>query len=68
MNANRCDALVDDAEITRRKSSSLQPAPTSRTPWEELYREKTNQLADGAVLEFAVKYRDVAKKTPRHNH
>ena len=68
MNANRCDALVDDAEIAQRKNAPLPPAPPSHTPWEELYREKTNQLAEGAVLEFAVKYRDVAKKTPRHNH
>ena len=44
------------------------PAPESHTPWEELYREKTGQLAEGAVLEMAVKYRGVAAKTPRHNH
>ena len=31
--------------------------PESATPWEEIYREKTGQLADGAVLDMAVKYR-----------
>ena len=25
-------------------------------------------VADGAVLEFAVKYRRIAEETPRHNH
>jgi dihydroxy-acid dehydratase len=42
--------------------------PPSNTPWEELFREKTGQLAEGGVLEFAVKYRGTSRKTPRHNH
>lgn len=66
--AGRCDALVDEAEIARRKAEAPPPVPESHTPWEELYREKTGQLADGAVLEMALKYRGVAAKTPRHNH
>jgi len=69
LNAGRCDALVDEAEIARRRAEAPPPpVPPSHTPWEELYREKTGQLADGAVLEMAVKYRGVAAKTPRHNH
>jgi dihydroxy-acid dehydratase len=68
LNAGRCDALVDEGEIERRKAEEPPPVPESHTPWEELYREKTGQLADGAVLEMAVKYRGVAAKTPRHNH
>jgi len=68
LNAGRCDALVDEAQIARRKAEGPPPVPESHTPWEELYREKTGQLADGAVLEMAVKYRGVAAKTPRHNH
>jgi hypothetical protein len=44
------------------------PLPPSNTPWEELYREKTGQMGEGAVLEMAVKYRGLAAKTPRHNH
>ncbi|TAJ71950.1 MAG: dihydroxy-acid dehydratase [Phenylobacterium sp.] len=68
LNAGRCDALVDEAEIARRRSAGPPPVPESHTPWEELYREKTGQLVDGAVLEMAVKYRGVAAKTPRHNH
>ncbi|MET0274852.1 MAG: IlvD/Edd family dehydratase [Phenylobacterium sp.] len=68
LEAGTCNALVDEAEIARRRTEPAPPIPESHTPWEELYREKTGQLADGAVLEMAVKYRGVAAKTPRHNH
>jgi len=68
LNEGRCDALVDEAEIARRRAEPPPPIPESHTPWEELYREKTGQLAEGGVMEMAVKYRGVAKKTPRHNH
>jgi dihydroxyacid dehydratase/phosphogluconate dehydratase len=69
LGAGRCDALVDEAEIARRRANDpAPPIPESHTPWEELYREKTGQLADGGVLDFAVKYRAVSKTPPRHNH
>ena len=63
-----CDALVSDEEIARRKKEGLPPVPESATPWQELYRSTVGQLDSGAVMEMAVKYRGVAKKTPRHNH
>ncbi|WP_069050408.1 IlvD/Edd family dehydratase [Blastomonas sp. RAC04] len=69
LNTGRCDALVDEAEIARRKQHiPSPPIPPSNTPWEELYREKTSQLAEGGVLEMAIKYRGTSHKTPRHNH
>jgi dihydroxy-acid dehydratase len=68
LNQGRCDALVDDDEIARRKAEALPAVPASNTPWEELYREKTGQLSSGGVLEFAVKYRGTSAKIPRHNH
>ncbi|MDP8914848.1 MAG: dihydroxy-acid dehydratase family protein [Pseudomonadota bacterium] len=68
LNAGRCDALVEEAEIARRKTAGMPPIPQSRTPWEELYREKAGQLAQGGVLEMAVKYRGTSNETPRHNH
>ena len=68
LNAGTCNALVDDEEITRRIAEAPPPVPPSNTPWEELFREKTGQLAEGGVLEFAVKYRGTSRKTPRHNH
>ncbi len=63
-----CDALVSDEEIARRRKEGLPPVPESATPWQELYRSTVGQLDSGAVMEMAVKYRGVAKKTPRHNH
>jgi dihydroxy-acid dehydratase len=68
LNRSRCDALVDEEEIGRRKTGAPPPIPSSNTPWEELYREKTGQLSTGGVLEFAVKYRGTSAKVPRHNH
>lgn len=68
INSGRCDALVEEAEIARRLQQSPPPIPESHTPWEELFREKTGQMASGAVLEMAVKYRGLARRTPRHNH
>jgi dihydroxy-acid dehydratase len=68
LNTGRCDALVDADEIARRKTEPAPPIPPSHTPWEELYREKVGQMHEGAVLEFALKYRGISAKTPRHNH
>jgi len=68
LNTGSCNALVDEAEIARRKAEGAPPIPESHTPWEELFREKTGQMHEGAVLEFALKYRGIAARTPRHNH
>ncbi|WP_343612141.1 IlvD/Edd family dehydratase [Novosphingobium sp.] len=68
INKGECNALVDAAEIERRKGDGLPPVPPSNTPWEELFREKTGQMGEGAVMDMAVKYRGLAAKTPRHNH
>jgi dihydroxy-acid dehydratase len=68
LNAGRCDALVEPAEIARRQREPAPPLPAAQTPWQELYRAHTGQLDKGATLELAVKYRGVASRTPRHNH
>jgi dihydroxy-acid dehydratase len=68
LNTARCDALVADDEIERRRQKALPPVPESQTPWQELFRATTSQLDTGAVMEMAVKYRGVSAKTPRHNH
>jgi dihydroxy-acid dehydratase len=69
LNTGRCDALVDDSEMASRLADEPPPAvPDSNTPWEELFREKTGQLGEGGVMDFAVKYRGTARKLPRHNH
>lgn len=64
----RCDALVSDEEIARRKAEGAPPVPPSHTPWEELYRANVGQLAGGAVLEMATRYRRISRELPRHNH
>ena len=66
--AGRCDVLVSDEELAKRKQGALPPVPESATPWQELYRSTVSQLDKGGVMEMALKYRGVAAKTPRHNH
>lgn len=68
LNAGTCDMLVDAEEIARRRAEGLPDIPPSNTPWEELFREKTGQLGEGGVMEFALKYRQTSKTLPRHNH
>jgi dihydroxy-acid dehydratase len=68
LNKSRCDALVSGDEIARRKREGIPPVPESATVWQEIYRETVGQLDTGAVMEPALKYRQIARKTPRHNH
>ncbi len=68
LNAARCDMLVDAAEIERRKADGPPAIPESETPWQEIYRATVGPLGEGAVMEPALKYRGVARRTPRHNH
>ena len=43
--------------------------PPHQTPWQEIFRSLTDQLADGMVLKPAVKYQRVAQtNVPRDNH
>ena len=68
LEAGRCDMLVSSEEIERRKAAGPPPVRASATPWQELYRQTVGQLDTGAVMEMALKYHGVCKKTPRHNH
>jgi dihydroxy-acid dehydratase len=68
LNTGRCDALVDEAVIAERRKEGIPAVPATMTPWQEIYRAHTGQLETGGVLEFAVKYQDLASKLPRHNH
>ncbi len=47
LNAGRCDMVVPDDEISRRKLDALPPVPESATPWQELYRATVGQLETG---------------------
>ncbi len=68
LNECRVDVLISDEEIAKRRAELEISIPPSQTPWQELYRNHVGQLGEGGVLEFAVKYKDVGKEIPRHNH
>ncbi|MCA0976839.1 dihydroxy-acid dehydratase family protein [Qipengyuania flava] len=69
LNEGTCNADVEEAEIERRLAEeSIPETPAHNTPWEELFREKTGQLGEGGVMDFALKYRGTSRKLPRHNH
>ena len=64
----RCDMLVDEAEIERRKADGIPPVPPDATPWQRIYRRTVTQLSDGAIIEGAQDFRKIAETPPRHNH
>jgi len=68
LNAGTADALVDPEEWERRRAAFTPVYPASQTPWQELYRATVGQLADGAVMEMAMKYQKVAETDPRDSH
>jgi len=68
LNTGRCDMLIDDGELARRKAEGVPAVPPSQTPWQEIYRSTVGQLESGACMELAVKYRGVAADPARHNH
>ncbi|MDH7792993.1 IlvD/Edd family dehydratase [Ochrobactrum sp. AN78] len=67
-NKGQCDMLVDEAEIARRKAEGIPQTPADATPWQMIYRQTVTQLADGATIRDADKFRQLAKTPPRHNH
>jgi len=67
------DMLISSDELTRRRATLKKDGgyqyPASQTPWQEIQRAMVDQLADGMVLEPAVKFQRVAQKyVPRDNH
>jgi dihydroxy-acid dehydratase len=73
LNNGTADILISDAELTARRAALQKDGgyhyPPSQTPWQEIQRAMVDQLADGMVLEPAVKYQRVAQKfIPRDNH
>jgi dihydroxy-acid dehydratase len=68
LNTGRCDALVPDDEIARRKAEGPMAVRPSETPWQEIYRATVTQLDSGAVIAGADAYRGIGRGVPRHNH
>jgi dihydroxy-acid dehydratase len=73
LNKGTADILISADELhTRRaalKKNGGYPYPPSQTPWQEIQRSMVEQLANGMVLEPAIKYQRVAQTSiPRDNH
>ena len=72
LNKGTADILISKAEFAERKAALEKQGgfkyPPSQTPWQELYRTTVGQLADGAVMEMAVKYQKVVDSVPRDSH
>jgi dihydroxy-acid dehydratase len=68
LNKGSADILISDDELARRRAEITFEFPASQTPWEEIYRSMVGQLAEGGVLEPAVKYQRVSKTIPRDSH
>ncbi len=68
LNQRSVNVLISEEELAIRRATLKITYPPNQTPWQELYRAHVGQLSDGAVLEFAVKYRDIGKDLARHNH
>jgi dihydroxy-acid dehydratase len=74
LNTGDCNMLVPEAELKKRRAelekSGGYKVPESQTPWQEIFRKETDQLAQGMVLKGATKFRRIAKvhPVPRDNH
>jgi dihydroxy-acid dehydratase len=72
LNACTANMLVKDAELEKRRAALPDRpfSPESQSPWQEIFREKTAQFAEGMVLKGAPEFQDIArtKGVPRDNH
>ncbi|MBQ5945947.1 IlvD/Edd family dehydratase [Massilia sp. ST3] len=68
LNLGRCDVLLADEELARRRQDAPPPIPPNQTPWQQIYRATVGQLHTGACMELALEYRGVGHDMPRHNH
>jgi dihydroxy-acid dehydratase len=74
LNTGSMNVLLPEAEIAKRHAELAAAGgykiPESQTPWQEIFRSNTDQLAQGMVLKGAVKFQRIAKTKgiPRDNH
>ncbi|GGB15413.1 IlvD/Edd family dehydratase [Allosediminivita pacifica] len=68
LNSGRCDMLLDEAELNRRRQETQPQVPVSQTPWQKIFRQEASQLSDGAGLRSAKGFHRIARTLPRHNH
>ena len=74
LNKGTLNLLLPEAEIAKRRTALAAAGgykiPENQTPWQEIFRANTDQLAQGMVLKGAVKFQRIAKTKgiPRDNH
>ncbi|MDP8997273.1 MAG: dihydroxy-acid dehydratase family protein [Pseudomonadota bacterium] len=74
LNNGDCNALISAAEIAKRRDELEKnggfKVPPSQTPWQEIFRNTTEQLAQGMIIKGSTKFQRVAKTMgiPRDNH
>jgi dihydroxy-acid dehydratase len=74
LNKGTLNVLLTEAEIAKRRADLAAAGgykvPENQTPWQEIFRANTDQLAQGMVLKGAVKFQRIAKTKgiPRDNH
>ena len=74
LNKGALNVLLTAAEIAKRRADLAAAGgykvPENQTPWQEIFRANTDQLAQGMVLKGAVKFQRIAKTKgiPRDNH
>ncbi len=74
LNTGDCNVLISADEIKARRAELEKNGgfkmPEAQTPWQEIFRATTDQLAQGMVIKGATKFRRIAKTMgiPRDNH
>lgn len=63
-----CNVMLSDEELAARRAKYVPVVRPDATPWQKIYRATVGQLSDGAVLEDAIEFKQIAKTLPRHNH
>ncbi len=74
LNTGDCNMLVSKEELAKRRAelekSGGYKVPPSQTPWQEIFRNTTEQLAQGMIIKGSTKFQRIAKTMgiPRDNH
>ena len=70
LNKKRVDLLLNEKEIKERFSKVEYQYPANQTPWQEISRNLTGQLSEGACLNLQEDYIDISnsKGIPRDSH
>jgi dihydroxy-acid dehydratase len=74
LNNGDCNMLVSSDELAKRKveleKSGGFKIPAAQTPWQEIFRNTTEQLAQGMIIKGSTKFQRIAKTMgiPRDNH